>query len=52
MKTKEIKELAKKIAQAEYILISAMSILPDELTKDTILKAALQNLSAHIVTSG
>ena len=30
-------------AQAEYILISAMSILPDELTKDTILKAALQN---------
>ena len=30
-------------AQAEYILISAMSLLPDEQTKEEILRAALQN---------
>ena len=30
-------------AQAEYILISAISLLPDEQTKEEILRAALQN---------
>ena len=30
-------------AQAEYILISAMSLLPDDQTKEEILRAALQN---------
>ena len=30
-------------AQAEYILISAMSLLPDDPTKEEIFRAALQN---------